>query len=123
MTAIFPRIKARMADTLPEIKHVVLLMLENRSFDHLLGGLPGVNGASAAWTNSDAERSYVQTPIENWEQDDERTVDPDPKHETSNLLRQIRNDNTGFVADYAEAYPETTPAQRQKIMSYYPNGA
>src|SRR6185503_2655599 len=115
--------KARMADTLPEIKHVVLLMLENRSFDHMLGGLPGVNGASAAWTNSDAERSYAQTPIERWEQDDERTVDPDPKHETSNLLRQMQNNNTGFVADYAEEYPETTPAQRQKIMSYYPHKA
>jgi phospholipase C len=118
-----PTHKARMADTLPEIKHVVLLMLENRSFDHMLGGLPGVNGASAAWTNSDAERSYAQTPIERWEQDDERAVDPDPKHETSNLLRQMQNNNTGFVADYAEEYPETTPAQRQKIMSYYPHKA
>lgn len=112
-----------MADTLPEIKHVVLLMLENRSFDHMLGGLPGVNGASVAWTNSDAERSYAQTPIELWEQDDARAVDPDPKHETSNLLRQMQNANAGFVADYADEYPETTPAQRQKIMSYYPDGA
>lgn len=112
-----------MADTLPEIKHVVLLMLENRSFDHMLGGLPGVDGASAAWTNSDAERSYAQTPLENWEQDDARSVEPDPKHQTFNLLRQLQNDNAGFVADYAEAYPDTTPAQRQKIMSYYPNGA
>ena len=29
-----------MADQFPEIKHVVLLMLENRSFDHLLGYVP-----------------------------------------------------------------------------------
>ncbi len=43
-----PTHKTRMADTLPEIKHVVLLMLENRSFDHMLGGLPGVNGACGA---------------------------------------------------------------------------
>lgn len=27
-----------------DIKHVVVLMLENRSFDHMLGGLPGVEG-------------------------------------------------------------------------------
>jgi phospholipase C len=26
------------------IEHVVVLMLENRSFDHMLGRLPGVNG-------------------------------------------------------------------------------
>jgi phospholipase C len=45
-----------MADALPEIRHVVLLKLENRSFDHLLGGLPGVNGASAMWTSHSARR-------------------------------------------------------------------
>ena len=28
------------------IKHVVVLMLENRSFDQMLGLLPGVNGVS-----------------------------------------------------------------------------
>jgi phospholipase C len=112
-----------MPDAFPEIKHVVLLILENRSFDHMLGGLPGVNGASAAWTNSDGQQSYAQTPIEHWEQDDTRTVDPDPKHETRNVLRQIQNNNAGFVEDYAVEYPDTTPAQRQKVMSYYPNDA
>lgn len=112
-----------MADTLPEIRHVVLLMLENRSFDHMLGGLPGVDGASSTWTNSDGERSYAQTPIERWEQDDERSVDPDPKHEKDNVLRQLEDQNTGFVADYSTEYPDTTPARRQKVMSYYPDGA
>jgi phospholipase C len=43
------------ADAFPEIRHIVLLLLENRSFDHILGGLPGMNGASAAWTNSDGQ--------------------------------------------------------------------
>jgi phospholipase C len=113
-----------MADPFPEIKHVVLLMLENRSFDHMVGGLPGVNGASPAWTNSDGQQTYAQTPIENWEQDGARAVDPDPMHEMINVVqRQLQNNNTGFVADYAVTYPDTTPAQRQKIMSYYPNGA
>jgi hypothetical protein len=85
-----------MADPLPEIKHVVVLMLENRSFDHMLGGLPGVDGASPAWTNNDGQQIYAQTPIENSEQDDARTVDPDPKHETPNVLRQIQNNNGGY---------------------------
>ena len=115
-----------MADAFPEIKHVVLLILENRSFDHMLGGLPGVDGASATWTNNDEQQSYGQTPIAHWEQDDARTVDPDPKHETPNVLRQIQNGNGGFVADYAASYPGTTAAQRQKInddisdFKYYP---
>jgi phospholipase C len=33
------------------IKHLVVLMLENRSFDHMLGYLPGVNGIPKNWTN------------------------------------------------------------------------
>jgi phospholipase C len=31
----------------PEIKHIVVVMMENRSFDHLLGWLPNANGAQA----------------------------------------------------------------------------
>jgi phospholipase C len=112
-----------MADPFQEIKHVVLLMLENRSFDHLLGGLPGVDGASAAWTNSDGTQTYAQIPLANSDQDEARVVAPDPKHETPNVLRQIQSNNAGFVADYAAAYPATSPAQRQKIMSYYPEQA
>ena len=34
-----------------QIKHLVVLMMENRSFDHLLGFLPGVNGLTGAETN------------------------------------------------------------------------
>jgi len=112
-----------MADALPEIKHVVLLMLENRSFDHMLGGLPGVDGANAGWSNSDGQQSYAQIPIDHPDQLDARVVDPDPKHETPNVLRQLQDNNGGFVADYAAAYPATTPAQREKIISYYHDGA
>jgi phospholipase C len=30
----------------PNLTHVVVLMLENRSFDHVLGLLPGVDGVA-----------------------------------------------------------------------------
>jgi phospholipase C len=113
-----------MPDSFPEIKHVVLLMLENRSFDHILGGLPGVDGASAAWTNRDEDHNeYAQTPIANWQDPEVRTVDPDPRHEEEHVRTQLENDNRGFVADYAKEYQETTREQRQAIMSYYPNGS
>jgi phospholipase C len=108
------------ADQFPAIRHVVVLLLENRSFDHMLGALPGVEGVSATWTNADGEREYAQTAIENPDVHDEaRVVWPDPMHERENVLRQLQDNNRGFVADYAATYPETTPAQRQKIMSYY----
>jgi phospholipase C len=94
-----------MAKAFPEIKNVVLLMLENRSFDHMLGGLPGVDGASAAWANSDGQQIYPQTPIERWEQDDVRTVDPDPKHATPGLTPRERTENllAGRAVPHIEA--------------------
>ena len=33
-----------MNDITQQIKHVVVLMFENRSFDHVFGGFPGANG-------------------------------------------------------------------------------
>jgi phospholipase C len=33
-----------MGSALPNIKHVIVLMFENRSFDHILGAMPGVDG-------------------------------------------------------------------------------
>jgi phospholipase C len=48
--ALPPNLRAAMADTPPrtftpkQVKHVVLLMQENRSFDHYFGTLPGVRG-------------------------------------------------------------------------------
>jgi len=61
------------------IKHLVVVMLENRSFDHLLGFLPGVDGLDPNWTNPlTPEGPQVQI------SPDARTVHdliPDPGHE------------------------------------------
>src|ERR1700760_1484611 len=45
--------------TLPDpessgIDHIVVVMMENRSFDHLLGWLPGANGTQAGLSYVDA---------------------------------------------------------------------
>jgi phospholipase C len=89
------------------IKHLVVLMLENRSFDHMLGFLPGVNGLDPDWTNPlTSEGPLVQV------SPDARTVHdliPDPGHEWINVNVQIfeNPDGTGsptmqgFVQDYA----------------------
>ena len=39
----------------PRIEHLVVLMLENRSFDHMLGfsGIPGIDGLTGKETNPD----------------------------------------------------------------------
>ncbi len=42
-------------------EHVVLLMMENRSFDHLLGWMPGVNGKQAGLMFPDGKGLMVPT--------------------------------------------------------------
>ena len=49
------------ASTLPApgqsgIKHIVVLMMENRSFDHFVGWLPGADGKQAGLTYRDRYR-------------------------------------------------------------------
>src|SRR6476661_7509045 len=43
------------------IKHVIVAMMENRSFDHILGWLPGANGMQAGLTYSDATNTPHST--------------------------------------------------------------
>lgn len=47
----------------PRIKHLIVLMLENRSFDHMLGysGIPGVDGPGPSNTNKDKNGKIWQT--------------------------------------------------------------
>src|SRR5437899_10965767 len=86
-----------------EIKHVVLLMMENSSFDEMLGCLQDEYGelegvdlnAPMPRFNLDLSGTQVfQAPT------DEQQMQRDPKHETVNVLAQIANGNSGFVVDY-----------------------
>jgi phospholipase C len=57
---------ARSASKLPApgdsgLEHVIVLMLENRSFDHLLGWLPGADGKQAGLSYPDRDGSLKQT--------------------------------------------------------------
>ncbi|HXD89789.1 MAG TPA: alkaline phosphatase family protein [Candidatus Binataceae bacterium] len=101
------------------IKHVIVLMLENRSFDHLLGDQPGVNGIDRAHprSNSYDGRDYLQAPGAG------RNVCPDPRHEWDHVTRQIAGNNGGFVYDYASSYPHAGPMQYQEVMSYHQRGS
>ena len=106
------------------IKHVVVLMLENHSFDQMLGALkadfPDLDGVDPnnLGRNHDKDgRVYSQTTTSN------TTVSPDPMHELEEVLHQLAGDNENFVMDYSEAYPTTTPDQRQQIMGYFAPGA
>lgn len=106
------------------IKHVVVLMLENHSFDQMLGALrsefPNLEGVDPANPGSNRDKDgmdYSQAVTA------ANSVKNDPMHELDNVLRQLENDNGDFVLDYSEAYPATTPDERQQIMGYFAPGA
>ena len=105
------------------IKHVVLLLLENRSFDQMLGcfqaiypGLEGIDANAPARNNSDGSKSFGQVPTKS------EQMPVDPRHETNHVLKQLANGNSGFVQDFADEYgTKATEEDRQLIMSYYPS--
>jgi phospholipase C len=106
------------------VKHVIVLMMENRSFDHMLGGLseaiPGLDGVpkvgEPARTNRADGKTYKQEPGAS------RSINYDPKHELEHTLHQLEKDNGGFVADFAKAYPFSEREDREEIMKYFADG-
>jgi phospholipase C len=107
------------------IKHVVVLMLENRSFDQMLGALqeelPELDGCAPKGgrrSNADADGSPIeQAPVA------VPRMKGDPKHELPDALHQLDNRNGNFVLDFARAYPHSPKEERQQIMAYFPSGA
>lgn len=105
------------------IRHVVVLALENRSFDQILGSLkaefPELDGIDPGHprTNFVATDRFEQQPTT-------RNISvTDPKHETRNVLLQIKADNAYFVLDYALEYPVSSREERAEVMGYFPPGS
>ncbi len=112
-------------DAIDPIKHVIVLMMENRSFDHMLGDIPNVDGVNKTSPRTNTEqpgstRKYAQENIA------ARKVNPDPHHETTNVLRQINGGGLGamggFVYDFALEEPNSTADARKQVMAYFANG-
>jgi phospholipase C len=120
---------------LKNFKHLVVLMMENRSFDHMLGGLslvmengqkkyPGINGLTGNESNPDANGATVKVqPNAKFQ----GQLDPDPDHHFPGVDLQIfggtppgpgRVPNMqGFVKDY---FTQTKDVNRShNIMSYF----
>jgi phospholipase C len=106
------------------VKHVIVLALENRSFDHLLGYLKhpdadfdGLGGASDLFNRLDPldpdSPSYPPEPSAT------EVLPLDPDHEHYAVLGQIERvaarDNVGFVRSYAHKQLETA---RQEIRRH-----
>ena len=119
------------------IQHVFVLMLENRSFDHMLGfsGIAGIDAASGAPTainglngsesNSFNGQTYqVQQPAD-------YAMPADPGHEFTNVLLQLGGPgavyppggayppivNTGFVDSYVGSGGQDRPGEIMKCFT------
>ena len=105
------------------IKHVVLLKLENHSFDQMLGGLkeiyPEMDGPSEENFNVDSKgNKYFQIP-QYYAQ-----MELDPNHEHDSVIEQLSDKNQGFVKNLERIHgKKALPGHFQKIMSYYPKGS
>jgi phospholipase C len=106
------------------IKHVIVLMLENRSFDQMLGSLQseiaeldGIPTGQPPRTNRADKVSYAQAPGAAY------VAPADPNHDYPHVLMQIANANSGFVQDYANVFPQSNKTDRAEIMKYHAAGA
>lgn len=108
------------------IKHVVVLMMENRSFDHMLGGMtkidPRVEGVrlNNPYTNKTPNGdAFKQLPGADWV----ITRDPDHEHkETLDQLGNSENPMSGFVSSFLKRYPNASSAELAQVMAYFDFG-
>lgn len=103
------------------IKHVILLMLENHSFDQMLGDLkqvyPELEGVDRnnLQANPDGKGNQVaQSPMR------ETQMINDPSHETVDVLEQLSDGNRGFVSNFLKHFPQASLKEQQAIMGFYP---
>ncbi len=107
---------------LRKINHVVVLMLENRSFDHMLGyltleaGRPDVDGLKASMANMHRGKRYKVRHL----QRTALTRDEDPGHSGASTAEQVSGDMGGFVSNFAR---EKTRAKLVDIPMGYYNGS
>jgi len=119
-----------MAPGLDRLKHIVVLMMENRSFDHMLGGLtaknPKIDGIKPGLSNPDtspAAKPVSPQPLADFQ----GQLDPDPDHHFPAVDLQIFGGDTsptrvanmqGFVKSYFNQRRDLKHSQ--KIMYYFP---
>ena len=103
------------------IEHVILLLLENRSFDQMLGcfqkqyhDLEGVDPAKPRFNVDKNGKQVFQ------EETREQQMELDPGHGLHDVLKQLENDNGGFVKNFVDIHPNSTELQRKQIMGFYP---
>jgi len=114
---------------LGKVDHIVVLMLENRSFDHMLGyltlegGRGDIDGLTGSESNSYNGTTY---PVHHLDRTAWNGELEDPCHGPECIDQQLENENSGFVASYADylaayqhAHGSAPGADPGLVMGYY----
>jgi phospholipase C len=114
-----------MATGLDKLQHIVVLMMENRSFDHMLGSLKAVNpridGVTSDLSNPDTNGNAVKAqPLAEFQ----AQLQPDPDHHFPAVDLQVFNDDPNRVANmqgFVKSYfnQQRDVKHSQKIMYYF----
>src|SRR5215510_11581818 len=113
---------------LDNLKHIVVLMMENRSFDHMLGALkmvdPRINGLTGDEFNPDTRNAPIKVqPLAEYQ----GQLDPDPDHHFPGVNLQLydgaggppaKPSMQGFVKSYFQKRRDVDHSH--KIMYYFP---
>jgi len=104
---------------LDKIEHIVVLMMENRSFDHILGyltlenGRTDVDGLTKDMHNDYKGVPYYPKPRTNTAFGDKQ----DPCHAGKCVTEQLQNNNAGFVSNYVRTHKKDPEVDLP--MNYY----
>jgi phospholipase C len=119
-----------MSAGLDNLKHVVVLMMENRSFDHMLGALKAVDSRINGLTGSESNLDTTNEPAKVSPQAQfQSQLDPDPDHHFPAVHKQLyfgtpgppaAPSMNGFVQSYFDQQRDVNHSR--KIMFYFPNG-
>lgn len=107
------------------LQHIVVLMMENRSFDHMIGALKNQNssidGLNGNETNPDNTGASIQVQPQ---ADFQGQLDPDPDHHFPAVNQQLFNGSAGdtpsmqgFIKSYFQQRRDTNHSH--KIMYYF----
>ncbi|MDP9053090.1 MAG: alkaline phosphatase family protein [Acidobacteriota bacterium] len=117
-----------MTQGLQKLQHIVVLMMENRSFDHMLGSLravdPRINGLTGKENNPDTSNEPVRVAPQ---AEFQSQLDPDPDHHFPAVHKQLYFGTqgppgppsmNGFVQSYYDQ--QKNLGHSRKIMYYFP---
>jgi phospholipase C len=113
-----------------DVEHVVVLMLENNSFDRMLGNVPGVDGIDSNSLRTNPDLSGTSVPqskttmrVMLCDPANPNSQKIDPEHDLADVLEQMGGPNLGFVKNFQRHYSQCKPDCWAEVMRYYGLGS